>query len=61
MIYIYNYNYLCFKVFFIHFTFNGICWHHERFQYHIQAFVKIIFVESRNGNILTEDSEIVKR
>ena len=48
------------KYIFINFTLNSICWYHERFQYHIQAFVKNIFVESRNGNILTEDSEIVK-
>ena len=48
------------KYIFINFTLNSICWYHERFQYHIQALVKIIFVESRNGNILTEDSEIVK-
>ena len=42
-------------------TLNSICCYHEIFQYHIQSLVKSIFVESRNGNILTEDSEIVKR
>ena len=41
------------KYIFINFTFKSICWYHERFHYHIHAFVKSIFVESRNGNILT--------
>ena len=49
------------KYIFINVNFNSICLYHEIFHYHIQAFVKSIFVESRNGNILTEDSEIVKR
>ena len=48
------------KYIFINVTLNSICRYHERFKYHIQAFMKSIFVESRNGNILTEDSEIVK-
>ena len=43
------------KYIFINFILNSICWYHERFQYHIQAFVKSIFMESRNGNILTDD------
>ena len=52
------------KYIFINVTFNSICWYHKIFHYHIQAFVESIFVENRepgNGNILTEDSEIVKR
>ena len=42
------------KYIFINVTFNSICWYAERFKYNIQVFVK-----SRNGNILTEYSEIV--
>ena len=38
------------KYIFINVTFNSICWYHEIFHYHILA-----FVESRDGNILTED------
>ena len=49
------------KYIFINVTLNSICWYHGRFQYHIHALVKSIFVEGRNGNILIEDSEIVKR
>ena len=44
------------KYIFINVTFNSIFWYHDIFSYHIQA-----FMISRNGNILTEDSEIVKR
>ena len=40
------------KYIFINVIFNSICW---------KAFVESIFVESRNSNIITEDSEIVKR
>ena len=64
----YNYNHICLKVYFYKCYLKFIFWYHERFQYHIQAFVKSIFMEkyecimiNRNGNILTEDSEIVKR
>ena len=42
------------KYIFINLSLNSICCYHEIFQYHIQALVKSIFVESRNGNILTE-------
>ena len=45
---IYNYIHVSYalKYIFINVTFNSICCYHERFHYHIQAFVESIFVES---------------